>query len=349
MRTRMNGKRMPARQHGAVAVLVALFLLALLGFGALALDLGRVFVVRNQLQNAADAAALAGAGVLSGPGGATYTYTYINPNWAQARENALLAVKLNGADGRTLVEANVTTGYWNVTGNPALLQPSDITPGLFDKPAVQVEISRSEGNNGGPLKLFLASALGVPSLSFGASAVAVISPPGYAAAGSLFPVAIAQCLHNNHWDSINGRPINNDEFEIPSSYHDGDDPCSSGAWTTFKEKANNVPDARYLMAHGNSDAMSIRDKTWIEPGTKNTLFSSVPVPSDVLLPVVTDIKTNSDVTIVAFAPFHITAVDGGAGKYIRGYFIANYKAPRTGAGPGDSPYFGAHVPPVLAR
>ena len=46
-------------QRGSVAIIVALSLLMLLGFGALAVDLGYVMLVKNELQNAADAGALA--------------------------------------------------------------------------------------------------------------------------------------------------------------------------------------------------------------------------------------------------------------------------------------------------
>lgn len=51
------------RQHqrGAVAIMLGLSLLVLFGFMALVFDLGRTYVVRTELQNAADAAALAGA------------------------------------------------------------------------------------------------------------------------------------------------------------------------------------------------------------------------------------------------------------------------------------------------
>ncbi|MDD2918560.1 Tad domain-containing protein [Rhodoferax sp.] len=49
------------RQRGAMAIAFALSLLVLFGFMALVFDLGRTYVVRTELQNAADAAALAGA------------------------------------------------------------------------------------------------------------------------------------------------------------------------------------------------------------------------------------------------------------------------------------------------
>jgi Flp pilus assembly protein TadG len=55
---------LPRRQHGGVAVLVALVLTVLVGFAGIVLDLGRLFVNKTELQNAADACALAAANQL---------------------------------------------------------------------------------------------------------------------------------------------------------------------------------------------------------------------------------------------------------------------------------------------
>lgn len=49
------------RQHGAFLITFALFMLFLLGFMGIALDFGRLFVVRTELQTAADSCALAAA------------------------------------------------------------------------------------------------------------------------------------------------------------------------------------------------------------------------------------------------------------------------------------------------
>ncbi len=51
-------------QKGTVVVVVALVLLLLIGFAALALDVGHMMVKRNELQNVADSAALAATGKL---------------------------------------------------------------------------------------------------------------------------------------------------------------------------------------------------------------------------------------------------------------------------------------------
>lgn len=54
------------REKGAAAVIVALSLVALVGFVGLALDLGKLFVAKAELQNSTDACALAAARELTG-------------------------------------------------------------------------------------------------------------------------------------------------------------------------------------------------------------------------------------------------------------------------------------------
>lgn len=56
--------QMVAGQRGAVAILTAVLFMVFLGFAAFAIDLAHLYVVKAELQNAADAAALAGASVL---------------------------------------------------------------------------------------------------------------------------------------------------------------------------------------------------------------------------------------------------------------------------------------------
>ncbi len=54
------------KQKGAVLVMTAFFIVILMGISAFALDLGRLFVLKSQMQNAVDAAALAAAAELDG-------------------------------------------------------------------------------------------------------------------------------------------------------------------------------------------------------------------------------------------------------------------------------------------
>lgn len=63
----MKQMRRPAkahRQRGAVALVLGLIIVVLIGFAGLAIDLGRFFVIKSELQNAVDACALAAASQL---------------------------------------------------------------------------------------------------------------------------------------------------------------------------------------------------------------------------------------------------------------------------------------------
>ena len=63
---RRQPQQLPKRQRGAVAVVVGISIFVLVGMIGLALDLGQMFVNKTELQNAADACALAAARELDG-------------------------------------------------------------------------------------------------------------------------------------------------------------------------------------------------------------------------------------------------------------------------------------------
>src|SRR4029450_11074669 len=91
----------PDKQKGFVLVVVAIMLIALIGFVALGVDTGALYSARTSAQEVADAAALAGA------------FTYIkdprNPNPAAlAINDALLVATNNTVMGQPVVAADVT-------------------------------------------------------------------------------------------------------------------------------------------------------------------------------------------------------------------------------------------------
>src|SRR5260370_36486475 len=59
-------RRTGHRERGVVSIVVALSLAVLIGFVGLALDLGKVYVTKSEVQNSADACALAAARDLTG-------------------------------------------------------------------------------------------------------------------------------------------------------------------------------------------------------------------------------------------------------------------------------------------
>jgi Flp pilus assembly protein TadG len=98
-------------QHGAVAVYVAIILVSLIGFTALAVDVGHLYGVKNELHNAADAGSLAGAHELFDDDG--------NLTVAAAVAEAERITPLNST-GNVMVDVNnitVETGHWSFTSS----------------------------------------------------------------------------------------------------------------------------------------------------------------------------------------------------------------------------------------
>ena len=94
-------------QKGATIVVVALVLVVLIGFAALAVDLAYLYVVRGELQNAADSGALAGAQVLyaTAPLG-----VQVNPD---ANQTALDLVSANYSEQSTVSVKSIERGHWS--------------------------------------------------------------------------------------------------------------------------------------------------------------------------------------------------------------------------------------------
>lgn len=387
------------RQKGAMLITISLWFITLIGFAALAFDIGHLMIVRNELQNGADAAALAGANCLDKKtaGSGTECTKEKSPtlNWAIASTMATNFIGRNKSDGMSLVNGAVQTGYWDINGG-ASLQPTTLSPlgpctiagGVMtttcDKPAVMVTISRASGNNGGAVGTIITSMFGGTAIPISASAVAVLSSPGNVMQGSLIPQAINKCMFDLYWNSATNSPKlanattltytdnsnknNSVEYSIPqvigepwkfrigSSYHYGS--CDSGQWTSFGLNVNDVPTVRNLIENGNPTPLGIGDDTWIQPGTKSTLYdyldNKYPTPpgADVTVPVVNESLdlTNSPAEITAFAAFHIDEIKGSIGPnpkfYIEGHFISNLT---TSGSSGVGPYYGAYTPPRLAR
>lgn len=112
------------RRSGTILPLLALGLVALFGFVALAVDIGMVAVARTQCQNAADAAAMAGARTLNGD-------RTTNNNGTQAVQNAANAATYNSVLSVPIALAQATFQVGPYDYNPATQSfPSAPFPGL---------------------------------------------------------------------------------------------------------------------------------------------------------------------------------------------------------------------------
>ena len=152
-------------QGGALAVTAALFMVALMGMAALAVDYGHMAMVQGELEKAAEAGALAGAQSLGSSS---------NPDWAQGLSTATYIVQQNRAAGQQLTDCDVTYGYWSLVSQT--LQPFSITPQATDMPGVQVVVSKRPGQNGGPLQMIFGPIVGLSSYPLSGGAVAILKP-----------------------------------------------------------------------------------------------------------------------------------------------------------------------------
>ena len=155
-----GGKRTSrrSRRRGAVVVLAAVLMTVMAGMVAFAVDCGMIALAREQLQNAADSAAMAGADALSGGSAAA---TAAAQSFAQAN-----------VAGGTLVVVNPTQDIQLGTWDKNTLTFNTLT-GAAQQAAnavrVTCQMSQARGN---PLKLFFAPIFGQKAADVSAQAVA---------------------------------------------------------------------------------------------------------------------------------------------------------------------------------
>lgn len=129
-------------KRGVSAIMVALMAFVLFGLGAVTVDIGHIFMVRNQLKNAADAGALAGARVLHNVDGTVNTganQTAFNAATANVTEGPTgPPVEVNWAGGGN-IGTDVERGHWCFA--TSTFTPSDVTdaPVLFNRTFQQLD------------------------------------------------------------------------------------------------------------------------------------------------------------------------------------------------------------------
>ena len=176
----MTRKRNFIKQtEGAAAVIIALSLFALMGAASLAIDVGHLYTVRNQLQNVADAAALGGAGQLitSVSGVAQWNSTQATAAALQVAQSQAvldgLPAQANGARN----DLTIHFGVWNLyAGNPstAWTDLGTSVGSISTANAVKVTITRAAGTVFGPVTSLFANVLGISSSQISATATAYL-------------------------------------------------------------------------------------------------------------------------------------------------------------------------------
>jgi Flp pilus assembly protein TadG len=296
-------RRNTTRRRGALVPLFALLLIPLLAMLAFSVDTGYLVLVRTDLQNTADAAALAGAEKLQdtyvqyyAPGqqaqGTILARTLSNsgPNSPMGTAEKFAALNKAGNVNITLLDQDVTFGFTDAQGNYT-------SPYLAGFPnTIQVVVRRDDVANG-PLNLFFANVLGISSVNVTATARATIYSGAVTSLKSLpgvGPHVLPVALDYKIWDTFyktgqsgDGATHLNATNDLPQLRvypYPGNAPGSFGLVDTGPP-ANNVPafrnwiddgqtpnDITYLLNNNMLPVSMDAPKQWkVGPGLKDTL------------------------------------------------------------------------------
>lgn len=185
------------RRRGAVIAFVSLSMLLIVGIAALTIDSGRLYLTRSELQNAADAGALAAASaMLSQANQADLVDEVLDLGYIRACDVANRIKCRNTA----VLLAKSYISYGRLENSEDLTEAFNV--GATRHNAVRVIAKRTTGSLNGPVDLTLARIWGKDKANVSASAVAILddqlatfnvpSTTSPAAKGMLIPFTVAK-------------------------------------------------------------------------------------------------------------------------------------------------------------
>jgi Flp pilus assembly protein TadG len=327
-------------ESGATAVFVAVSMFMLLTLVGLVIDLGHLYVVRQELQNAADAGADAGAMSLYWLGNGTEPEDAKDLlNCAYAHLKATEVVQQNRSDGQPLLisTADVQVGVWqySAASNAWEFQslPCDAA-NSYTLNAVRVTTRRSNAWNG-PVNLWFAGFLGLDSVELTGQATALLGWVRNLRPGGGFPIAVGDTYvpppGERLW--VNFSPDQQD----------------SGGWHSFLHPAASADYIQDLVTGDEaSDPIKVGDFIEMQNGVATSTVQEVQRQFaarngewTVVLPVVPGANTyNQQCEVVGFVAFDIIDVSPAPDKRVSGWIRGGYIAPGTDTG---SPSGGSSV------
>ena len=251
------------RRRGSTMILVLGAMIALIAVSALAIDVGIIWAARSQLQNAADAGALAGAASMIDPTGPTVTL-----NAAIDASVELAAQNVGGSNmSLELAREDVALGNWDISTESFDPGVSLIDPDVVN--AVSVT-TRLDGVSNGPVPAFFSRVVGRDSFDVGANAVAYLGFAGGVGPGEVeLPIAIDCCklkgpnCEDDFCSTVATSPPN--ACDLVSPQEDGVTSVSclefhatteqNACWTNFDTESASVA-ASDLIFHVSADHLS---------------------------------------------------------------------------------------------
>lgn len=337
MRWPINPVRFIRDERGMLAAMAAVMLTALVGITGAATDLGLLYTARNQLQNAADASALAAADAIITYDSSFNAQVDYQSAWSTAQQlaasNQAIGVNL------TLLEPDFVVGKWDLAGGQWISTGSSSDPN--DINAVQVTLRRDETANS-PVSTYFAGIVGYGQVGVSAASLAFIGYAGSSPEGALaLPIAVAA-------DAVTG---GDDAPDCGQALVFHDERNENAEWTTFFDWPSNDPNVRdYVCGCKSSPALKVGDDINVINGNlSNQTFEALAarfqdegedVDGDgiadqwlVTLPVVEFGATTAHVT--GFAYFTITEVRTAPDKEVVGVLQCGMVVPDSATGGED--------------
>lgn len=336
--TRETKHGMRLNERGVVIVWTAFFMVVMLGFVAIGIDIAKLMATRTQLQNAADAAALAGASAINEVTGA------LDPDTALARAQETA--------GRNMAFVNGP--------EPLQLSAADVQ---FSSPRrISVTVRRGP-SSGGSMVTHMAQVLGITSLTLSASATAMAERSGSVDCG-VVPLAVSPPTSGSFSTGCSGyvlRPPNASggrysAVAFPTCDHG---PCS-GMTSTGSNTYNCLVDNGYCCTIDDGQALNTQSSlngSTTRNAVNNRFNSDTDRREDicysqyrgngrrvVVVPITTRPRSSQPtVTVTEFGAFFLRRRMTSSGGSLRGEFLYAV-APGGAGGSGGTMYSVRLVP-----
>lgn len=219
--------RFSQEHQGAAGMMTALLIIIFVALLAVVIDLGHLHGVRNELQNAADSGALAGARALIKMEDYPVVPVPDPPYCQTARDMAQAATQANKSDGTSIqvdIALDVTLGWWDWSANTFTPKGAGVCS-LEQINAVNVVAKRVSSGGTGPVFLTFAKLFGLDTADVKASSVAAV---GYLKQNCTF--YLLGLLYNNDPNSWFQKFLNQHSYLTLNTGSENDKTMDEGAW-----------------------------------------------------------------------------------------------------------------------
>ena len=227
-------------QRGVVAILVALLIFILCGFATLVIDMGYMYHVRSDLQNAVDAGATAGVRELD--------QTPAGIQNARVRVREFTNLHYANQTPVNIPDADIIFGHWALPTGPFTPYGPDPAPALLPLTNSLQVIGRRSAATGNELDMRFAGLIGFHKADIAASATAIGGCPAQECG---FPMVVADCSLNE--------PITNGTCEWCMVFQNNN--SDTAGWTDFGLKQTSIEDIIINACGSQGTGFTVDDNT----------------------------------------------------------------------------------------